>query len=78
MRRLEDNKKLRDAILSVHHTCIHTLTATPAFKIIENHEGKAYIQLASQAPPNAGLLLQEPNPSPQKQPSQKRGKSRTK
>lgn len=42
--KMEDNQKLQDAVLSVHHMCIHTLSATPAIKIIENHEGKAFIQ----------------------------------
>jgi len=46
--RLEDSQALQDAVLSVHHACIHTLGATPAFKIIENHEGKAFIQIAHQ------------------------------
>lgn len=41
---LEDDEKLQDAVLSVHHTCIHTLAATPAFKLIENHNGVAFIQ----------------------------------
>lgn len=41
---LEDEPKLQDAVLSVHHACIHTLTATAAIKIIENHEGAAFIQ----------------------------------
>ena len=76
--RLEDYPELREAVLSVHHACIHTLTATQAYKIIENHRGKASIYQASPVPPNAGLLLQEPKLSPQKQPSQKRGKSRRK
>jgi len=40
---LEDNDKLQDAVLSVHHACILTLTSTPAFKIIENHKGTAHI-----------------------------------
>jgi len=40
---LEENHKLQEAVLSVHHSCIHTLSATPALKIIENHDGKAYI-----------------------------------
>jgi len=48
VRRLEDNQELQDAVLSVHHACIHTLGATPAFKIIENHEGRAFIQIAHQ------------------------------
>lgn len=46
--RLEDDQPLQDAVLSVHHACIHTLGATPAFKIIENHEGRAFIQIAHQ------------------------------
>ncbi|MBZ5522452.1 MAG: S49 family peptidase [Acidobacteriia bacterium] len=40
---LESNAELQDAILSVHHACIQTLTETPALKIIENHEGVAFI-----------------------------------
>lgn len=46
---LEDSQELQDAVLSVHHACIHTLGATPAFKIIENHEGRAFIQMAHRA-----------------------------
>lgn len=41
---LEDDNELQDSILSVHHSCVHTLTATPAVKIIENHMGVAFIQ----------------------------------
>ena len=48
VKRLEDDQTLQDAVLSVHHACIHTLGSTPAFKIIENHEGKAFIQIAHQ------------------------------
>jgi hypothetical protein len=44
--RLEDDQELQDLVLSVHHACIHTLGATPAFKIIENHNGRAFIQIA--------------------------------
>jgi hypothetical protein len=43
---LEEDPKLQDAVLSVHHSCIHTLTSTPAFKLIENHNGVAFIQIA--------------------------------
>ncbi|HUV04401.1 MAG TPA: S49 family peptidase [Armatimonadota bacterium] len=43
---LEDDHKLQDAVLSVHHACIHTLSATAAYKIIENHKGIAFIQIA--------------------------------
>jgi hypothetical protein len=41
---LEDSQKLQEAVLSVHHACIHTLTNTPAIKIIENQNGVAFIQ----------------------------------
>lgn len=41
---LEDNQEFQDAVLTIHHACIHTLSATPAFKIIENHNGTAFIQ----------------------------------
>lgn len=41
---LEEDDALQDAMLSVHHAFNHTLAGTPAFKIIENHHGKAFIQ----------------------------------
>jgi hypothetical protein len=40
---LEDDKTLQDLVLTIHHTCIQTLTETPALKIIENHKGVAFI-----------------------------------
>jgi len=42
---LEDDPELQDAVLSVHHACIHTLGATGAYKIIENHDGVAFVQI---------------------------------
>lgn len=45
---LEEDKLLQDAILSVHHAYIHTLTSTPAVKIIENHSGVAFITQVQQ------------------------------
>lgn len=41
---LEDNQDFQDAVLTIHHVFMHTLAATPAYKIIENHNGVAYIQ----------------------------------
>jgi len=41
---LEEDPRLQDATLSVHHAAIHTLSSTNAFKIIENHLGTAFIQ----------------------------------
>lgn len=42
---LDSDQDLQEAVLSVHHACIHTLSSTPAYKIIENHEGVAFIQI---------------------------------
>lgn len=42
---LESDNDLQDKVLSVHHSCIISLTQTAAYKIIENQEGKAFIQL---------------------------------
>ncbi len=58
---LEDNPALQDAVLAVHHACIHTLAHTPAVKIIENHIGAAYIpglQQAMQAAPQSAQTSQ--------------------
>lgn len=40
---LEADPEIQEAALSVHHTCIQTLTDTPAIKIIENQLEVAYI-----------------------------------
>ena len=42
---LESDQALQDAVLTLHHACIHTLGATPAFKLIENQNGVAFIQM---------------------------------
>lgn len=43
---LEDDHELQKAVLALHHSCIHTLGSTSAFKLIENHNGIAFIQTA--------------------------------
>lgn len=40
---LEDDPKLQDAVLSVHHAFCLTFTKTTAVKIIENHDEKALV-----------------------------------
>lgn len=40
---LESDQKLQDLVLSVHHATMQTIFNTPAFKIIENHNGQAFI-----------------------------------
>jgi len=41
---LESDPALQDAVLTVHHATMLTLSVSPAVKIIENHFGSAYIQ----------------------------------
>lgn len=73
---LEDDPRLQDAVLTVHHACVHTLAATPAFKMIENHKGVAFFQMAQQqivlqAPTNAEQLApHRVAPTPQTPPDQ--------
>lgn len=43
---LEDDQELQEKVLSVHHSCMLTLSSTPAYKLIENHRGVAFIKLA--------------------------------
>jgi len=47
---LEDKQDLQDAVLTLHHATIITLNATPAYKIIENQNGVAYIPILQQIP----------------------------
>jgi ATP-dependent protease ClpP protease subunit len=41
---LEEDQKLQDLVLTIHHCYMHTLANTPAFKIIENQDGKAMVR----------------------------------
>lgn len=45
---LEDSPKLQDLVLTVHHCYVHTFSNTLAFKIIENHNGAAFIKQITQ------------------------------
>ena len=40
----EDDQTLQDLVLSVFHATTHTFSGTNAMKIIENHNGKAFIK----------------------------------
>lgn len=66
---LEDDDDLQDAILSVHHATMHTMAGTPAAKLIENENGRAYFLMHLQQ----GLQLQLP-PPPQEGGGNKPGK----
>jgi len=45
---LEDHQDFQDAVLTTHHAFMHTFSNTLAVKIIENHNGVAYIEQAAQ------------------------------
>ena len=46
VRALEEDDRLQDAVLSLHHACMLTFSATHALKIVENHLGIAFIKVA--------------------------------
>jgi len=65
---LEDDQALQDAVLSVHHATLHTLIG-PTVKIIENHQGKAFVLqvqqiVAMQAPGQGQMAMPFPMPGP--------------
>lgn len=41
---LEEDHNLQDHVLTVHHAFLITLGSTKAFKIIQNHDGNAFLQ----------------------------------
>jgi hypothetical protein len=45
---LEEDSELQDLVLSVHHATRHTFSNTGTTKIIENHNGHAYIEQLQQ------------------------------
>jgi hypothetical protein len=68
--RLEDDHGLQDLVLSVHHAVRHTFNGgTGVTKLIENHHGRAYIEVMQQAaiqlvPANAPQPAQPSGPPP--------------
>jgi ClpP class serine protease len=51
------NGELQDLVLTVHHCFMITLANTPAFKIIESHQGRAMIKQQQQQPTQFALNL---------------------
>lgn len=45
---LEDDDKLQDAVLSVHHACMLTMSNHNVVKLIENHQGIAHLKSVMQ------------------------------
>lgn len=60
---LEDKGDLQDAVLSVSHATNHTLSGTPAFKLIENHRGAAFLKQKQAIAFQVPQIAQGPQPS---------------
>lgn len=45
--RLEDDQDFQEAVLTVHHCFMHSLTVSGAAKMVENQNGAAFIKLAA-------------------------------
>lgn len=73
---LEDDDELQDAVLSVHHATAHTFSGAPAHKIIENHNGRAWIRTGGDFNiPIPAVPLPVP-PPPQDEPAPSRAERR--
>jgi hypothetical protein len=46
IRKLEDDPKLQDTVLTIHHAYMHTFASSQAIKIVENHKGNAIVTIA--------------------------------
>lgn len=71
--KLEDDKKLQDLVLTVHHSYMHTFSMSPAIKIIENQIGVATIHMSAmqqmfRAAPAQALMQERAPTAPQPQP----------
>ena len=42
---LETDSVFQDLVLGVFHATMHTFNGTPAAKIVENHQGRAFVKL---------------------------------
>ena len=65
--RLEQDQTLQDLVLSVHHAVRHTFNDTGTTKLIENHHGRAYLEISQQ------VVLEQvarmPTPAPRADPN---------
>jgi len=64
---LESDASFQDAVLSVYHALRLTFSNTPAVKIVENHNGRAYIEQV-----HVQQVAMAPQNGPKKNPSQPR------
>jgi len=56
---LEDDNELQDLVLTVHHCYMNSLMNTPAFKMIENHMGVAFVKQQVQIAVPAPIFAQQ-------------------
>ncbi len=42
--KVEDDQKLQDILLTVHHCYMHSLMNTNSYKMVENHLGVAFVK----------------------------------
>ncbi|MGO9305763.1 MAG: SDH family Clp fold serine proteinase, partial [Candidatus Korobacteraceae bacterium] len=56
VRALEDDNRLQDLVLTVHHCYMFVLMNSPTYKIIENHNGAAFVK-AQQMPMQMPMQL---------------------
>jgi hypothetical protein len=59
----EQDKEAEDLFLSIFHATSHTFSQTNGVKIIENHEGRAFMKLVQQ------IVVQGPSPSARAEPT---------
>jgi hypothetical protein len=59
---LETDQALQDAVLSVHHATIHTFQG-PAAKLVENHLGRAWVQMAQMIQVQVPVVAPPPMPA---------------
>lgn len=52
---LEEKQELQDLVLSVFHSTTQTFIGTPAVKIVENHNGRAFIKIQPAPIPQVGI-----------------------
>jgi hypothetical protein len=45
MEKIENDPEFQDLLLTVHHCYMHALMNGPAFKMIENHNGIAFVKM---------------------------------
>jgi hypothetical protein len=61
---IEADKALQDAVMSVHDATRHLFSGTPTTKIIENHNGRAYIEMMQTIQVVQGPAPEQQGPQP--------------